>query len=73
MTMNKINPAKLMRSKWTAQNPLNKERHFIVSALIRDEMENIVACEMEAVINHNRYQIDWSLLRDSETWIMGWK
>ena len=29
--MNKVNPKKLLNSKWTAQTPQNKEKHFIVT------------------------------------------
>ncbi|PWQ98135.1 TIGR02450 family Trp-rich protein [Leucothrix arctica] len=70
---NKINPNKLLQSKWTAVTPENKELHFIVTKLIRDEDEVVVACDLEAVINKNSYQIDWQLLKDTEQWLMGWK
>lgn len=70
---NKINPNKLLRSKWTAVKPENKELHFIVTKLIRDEDDVVVACELEAVINKNTYQLDWPLLKDTDTWLMGWK
>lgn len=67
-----INPNKLLLSKWTAQQPKNKERHFIVTELIRDEQETIIACQLEAVINKNSYQIDWKTLKDDSCWLMGW-
>ena len=51
--MNKINPAKLMLSKWTAVKPKQKERHFIVTKLIYNEDEIIISCELEAVINQH--------------------
>ena len=70
---NKINPNKLLQSKWTAVTPQNKELHFIVTKLIRDEDEVVISCELEAVINKNNYQIDWTLLKDTEQWLMGWK
>ncbi|PAM39480.1 hypothetical protein CEJ63_25450, partial [Acinetobacter baumannii] len=28
--MNRVNPAKLLLSKWTAASPRNKEKHFLV-------------------------------------------
>ena len=31
--MNRINPAKLMKSKWTALEPRNKEKHFLVTEI----------------------------------------
>lgn len=71
--MNKINPEKLMLSKWTAVKPKQKERHFIVTKLIRDENEIIISCELEAVISQRIYQMDWQELKDSTCWQMGWK
>jgi tryptophan-rich hypothetical protein len=29
--MNKINPEKLLKSKWTAAQPKNREKHFMVT------------------------------------------
>lgn len=71
--MNQINPNKLLLSKWTAVKPKQKERHFIVSKLIRAENEDIIACQLEAVINNNIYEIDWQELKDSSCWLMGWR
>ncbi len=71
--MNKINPNKLLLSKWTAVNPKKKERHFIVSEVIKDEEEIIIACILEAIINKATYEIDWQLLKQDQHWIMGWK
>lgn len=68
-----INPEKLLRSKWTATTPRNRQRHFIVSGLIRDENERVVECELEAVINREVFTIDWQTLKDTDAWMMGWK
>lgn len=70
--MNRINPKKLLLSKWTAVTPQNKERHFIVTELIKDDDNQITGCQLEAVINHHVYAIDWQLLKNSEQWRMGW-
>jgi tryptophan-rich hypothetical protein len=71
--MNRINPDKLLLSKWTAVKPEQKERHFIVSKLIRDSDEAVIACELEAVINKKVYKIEWQQLKDATVWVMGWK
>jgi tryptophan-rich hypothetical protein len=71
--MNRINPDKLLMSKWTATQPRQRERHFLVTRLICAEDETIVCCELEAVINKNTYEIDWRELQDSNRWVMGWK
>jgi tryptophan-rich hypothetical protein len=70
--MNQINPNKLLLSKWTAVKPKQKEHHFIVTKLLRSDTEEIIACELEAVINKNIYEIEWQVLKDSSCWLMGW-
>ncbi|MGD8933588.1 MAG: TIGR02450 family Trp-rich protein [Gammaproteobacteria bacterium] len=70
--MNRINPGKLLMSKWTALHPQRKERHFIVTRLIRDEDDTIISCELEAVINNNSIEIDWRKLKDDKCWQTGW-
>ena len=71
--MNRINPEKLLHSKWTALQVKQKERHFIVSRLQRADDETILSCELEAIINNNVYEIDWQQLKYSSLWLMGWK
>ncbi|WP_394754151.1 TIGR02450 family Trp-rich protein [Crenothrix sp.] len=71
--MNKINPNKLLLSKWTAIAPKQKERHFIVTKLTRSENEEIMTCELEAVITKNVYETDWRELKNSSCWLMGWR
>lgn len=72
--MNRINPAKLHNSKWTAVKPTNREKHFLVSKVEFDE-ENIsvVSCVIEAVLSKNEYPINWTDLKDPDKWIQGWK
>ena len=68
-----LNPSKLLLSKWTAANPVRKEKHFLVTALIRDEEEKIIGCYLEAVHSKKLYELDWRELRDSSKWVQGWK
>jgi tryptophan-rich hypothetical protein len=70
--MNKINPNKLLLSKWTAVAPKQKECHFMVTKLIRAENEDVIACELEAVLTNNIYETDWRELKNSSCWLMGW-
>ncbi|MEI6269381.1 MAG: TIGR02450 family Trp-rich protein [Methylococcaceae bacterium] len=67
-----INPEKLLLSKWTAVKPSKKEKHFLVTRLIRDEQEIVVACLLEAVINSREVEIDWHALKDASIWLPGW-
>ncbi|WP_198927950.1 TIGR02450 family Trp-rich protein, partial [Vibrio crassostreae] len=39
--MNRINPKKLLRSKWTAVSPVKKEKHFMVTEVEFEEGEVI--------------------------------
>jgi tryptophan-rich hypothetical protein len=69
----RLNPRKLLLSKWTASRPQNRERHFLVTELLRDEQEQIVAVELQAVLTGRSEQIDWQQLLDTERWQQGWR
>ncbi|EXJ11904.1 MULTISPECIES: TIGR02450 family Trp-rich protein [Nitrincola] len=71
--MNKLNPEKLLNSKWTAVSPQNKEKHFIVIELVRDENERVHACVLEAVMTKNTYPMPWQSLKNHDIWQLGWK
>jgi tryptophan-rich hypothetical protein len=71
--VNKINPRKLLNSKWTAVNPTHKEKHFIVTEMEFDEEGEVIYCLLEAVISKHSESIDWKSLTDNETWLQGWK
>ena len=71
--MNKINPEKLLLSKWTAAQPENKEKHWLVSKLVRDEALKVTDCHLEAVINKRCIVIPLEQLKQSEQWVQGWK
>ena len=71
--MNKINPKKLLNSKWTAVAPVKKEKHFIVKVLKFDEEGEVTVCKIEAVMYRRPVSIQWQDLRDDSRWIHGWK
>lgn len=73
--VNKFNPKKLLNSKWTALNPQNKERHFIVVKLLEDpQIEGkIIACILQSVMHKNDYEMPCEGLKDALTWAQGWK
>ena len=73
MTKNPINPEKLLLSKWTAVRPQNREKHFLVTRLLRDERELVIGCALEAVLSRREQQIDWRLLSDAGLWQPGWR
>lgn len=71
--MNRINPDKLLHSKWTAAAPEHKEKHFMVTECLRDEQEQVVDVILEAVISHREQTLYWRDLKDDQRWLMGWK
>lgn len=71
--MNRINPRKLLLSKWTAARPLNREKHFLVTELFRDEQGTVLEVELQAVMSLRNQRIRWTHLQDAETWRMGWQ
>ena len=71
--MNKFTPEKLRLSKWTAVEPRNREKHFIVTKLLRDTDETIIQCIIEAVHSKRQQTINWRDLQDSDKWRQGWK
>jgi len=70
--MNRFNPAKLTLSKWTAQETRDRERHFIVTKVLRDADNHVTQCVIEAVHSHREQLIDWQELRDANKWRQGW-
>ncbi len=70
--MNRINPRKLPGSKWTAAKPQNKEKHFLVTRIIRED-DTIVSCVLEAVYTKREQTLPWQELENNEVWLMGWK
>ena len=71
--MNRINPRKLLLSKWTAAQPQNREKHFLVTELFRDEEGTVLEVELQAVLTQRSERLDWQVLKDSENWLLGWK
>lgn len=71
--MNRFNPRKLKLSKWTACQPKNREKHFLVTELLCDEDGTPVQVELQAVYSGRSELLDWRELRDEQRWRMGWQ
>jgi len=71
--MNPLNPKKLLRSKWTAVTPQDRQKHFIVTKVLSDENGLPQFCVLEAVYTHQETTLDWRFLRDSTAWKVGWQ
>jgi tryptophan-rich hypothetical protein len=69
-----VNAKKLLNSKWTAVNPINKEKHFLVTKLLTPETidQTIEFIELEAVFTKRSQILPWQQLNDSKLWLQGW-
>ena len=69
-----LNPKKLLNSKWTAVQPSNKEKHFIVTKVVISELPStpIEQIEIEAVHSKRSQLIAWRTLLDTNSWKQGW-
>ncbi|MFA5983610.1 MAG: TIGR02450 family Trp-rich protein [Methylococcaceae bacterium] len=70
----RINPNKLLLSKWTAATPQNKERHFMVTKIIPPQNENgpIEHIELLAIYSQRREILHWRELENHVQWSQGW-
>ena len=70
----RLNPVKLLLSKWTAVDPVNKEKHFIVTRLIAAQPPalEIEMVQLEAVYSGRSMLLPWRALNDTDTWLQGW-
>jgi tryptophan-rich hypothetical protein len=73
MLANKFNPRKLLNSKWTAVEPVRKQKHFIVTEIEFDEDGSVITCMIEAVMSKRIFPIQWQELKNQDQWIQGWK
>ena len=71
----RLAPKKLLHSKWTAVNPVLKEKHFMVTQLIMPDPESqvIEAVELEAVMTKRKQVMPWRDLQNSDVWKQGWQ
>jgi len=72
--VNALNPKKLLLTKWTAVTPLAKQKHFLVSQVIKPELptDPIELVEIESVFSKATRIIAWRELQNNEVWKQGW-
>ncbi len=70
----RLNPRKLLLSKWTALQPQNKEKHFLVVRVLQpdDPQAPVTEVELEAIHSRRSRIIPWKALTDAECWRRGW-
>lgn len=71
---NTLSPKKLLRTKWTAVEPMNKEKHFLVTRAVEPVPPGspVVSVEIEAVHSGRTRLIAWRELNDAARWRRGW-
>jgi tryptophan-rich hypothetical protein len=72
--VNPLNAKKLLLTKWTAVKPVAKQKHFLVSKVIKPEepSDPIELIEIEAVFSKATQIISWRELQDGSVWRQGW-
>ena len=72
--MTPLHPKKLLLTKWTAVQPVAKNKHFLVSRVIEPEppLVKIEWIELEAVFSKKVTRILWRELQDETRWRRGW-
>lgn len=71
---NPLSPKKLLRTKWTAVKPRNREKHFVVARVIEPQPPSmrVEQVELEAVHSKQVYLLHWRELTDASLWHQGW-
>jgi tryptophan-rich hypothetical protein len=71
----RLQPQKLLLSKWTAVAPQDKEKHFLVTQLIEPETPGapLQWVLIEAVHSRRSFRLAWRDLEDAGHWMQGWR
>ena len=74
VAMNPLSPKKLLLSKWTALQPVRKDKHFLIAKVIAPEVEGtaIEWVELEAIFSKTSQKIRWRDLQNADVWAQGW-
>ena len=72
--MNPLNPKKLLLSKWTAVQPIRKDKHFLVTKVVAPELagEKTEWVDLEAVFSRSTQRVAWRALQNDDVWKQGW-
>lgn len=75
--MKKTQTKNLIDSKWTDLDPVEREKHFIVTRIVSKSKSNngtaVSAIELRAVISKRSKTIPENELNDPARWSPGWK
>lgn len=70
----RLSPKKLLLSKWTAVAPRDREKHFVVVAVVEPlpPSVRIDEVELQAVHSGRTQRLHWRELTDATRWHRGW-
>ena len=73
-SINPVSPKKLLLSKWTAATPHNKEKHFLVIAVVTPETPEtpVTEIDLEAAMTGRVQRLLWRELKNASKWKRGW-
>lgn len=73
--VNPLHPKKLLLSKWTAVQPVARDKHFLVTRVIAPEppATRIDEVDLEALRSRAVRRIPWRELQDDTRWRQGWR
>ncbi len=71
---NPLSPKKLLLSKWTAVAPRDREKHFVVVAVLEPVPPEVRVDEvdLQAVHSGRIQRLHWRELTDASRWRQGW-
>jgi tryptophan-rich hypothetical protein len=69
-----LSPKKLLHTKWTAAQPQNREKHFVVTKVLEPRVPAapVEFVELESVYTRRSRVIRWRELADGNVWLQGW-
>ena len=73
--MTPLHPKKLFLTKWTAVQPIARNKHFLVLRVIETEPPELAIewVELEAVHSKAVTRMHWRQLQDETLWRRGWQ
>ena len=74
VSSNPVSPKKLLLSKWSAVTPQNREKHFLVVAVVQPEIpgDPVTEVDLEAALTGRIQRIAWRELKNASRWKRGW-
>jgi tryptophan-rich hypothetical protein len=67
-----LSPKKLLNSKWTAVNPMNKEKHCLVTKVELEKNGQVNHCQLQSIHSKRLFLVNWQDLKNPDKWQQGW-